>query len=261
MNGKRAGCLCPREQYERSYVLLPPTADGDWVAAAGWATEDFRFTIGYSADDAGIGPEARVVYAVNPDDWDDDLFAWFATHYPGVVYWQFDAESPADLGVQLCPPLEDDIALSQNDEQWADVDLGECPGGETIGQAGCLLCCLAMMLRREYAVDIRPPLLNKLLAQSGVPFVHDDLLMWHDAIRLFGAFNTSRKDNFQPTSHGLAQMLDEGWAVALARHDYKHFVYLERVEGQAFHVIDPWDGRRKTWGMYDAGGIRAAQRC
>jgi hypothetical protein len=88
----------PREQYARTYVLLPPDAGEDWAAAAvkgGWK---FRFTIGGSADDAGIGDlERRRVVAVNPQKWTDDLAAFFAEHYPGVVYVPVKAESPLEL--------------------------------------------------------------------------------------------------------------------------------------------------------------------
>ncbi len=96
----------PREQYSRVYVLLPPTATNPaWVTAvanATWATR--RFTIGASADDAGIGNlHARMVVAVNPQDWGTapPLDQWFAQYYSGVVYVPLYADSPDDLANQL----------------------------------------------------------------------------------------------------------------------------------------------------------------
>ena len=78
----------PRVQYERTYVLLPPNADvavGLAVVDATW--DAYRYTIGGSADDAGIGDlEARRVIAINPAQWDGDLAAFFKTYYPGVKY-------------------------------------------------------------------------------------------------------------------------------------------------------------------------------
>ncbi len=89
----------PREPYERTYVLLPPQADRAWaeaVVAATWDTR--RFTVGGSADDAGIGdlPVRRVI-AVNPEGWPGDLTAFFATYYPGVVLIPVTASTPQEL--------------------------------------------------------------------------------------------------------------------------------------------------------------------
>ena len=89
----------PRAQYERTYVLLPPDADASWALAVVDGTWDqFRYTVGSSADDAGIGDlDARRVIAVNPGKWPSDLRAFFAEHYPGVAYVPIEAASPADL--------------------------------------------------------------------------------------------------------------------------------------------------------------------
>jgi hypothetical protein len=93
----------PREQYARTYVLLPPDADVAWAQAAvegGW--DPLRFTVGGSADDAGIGDlERRRVVAVNPQNWPDDLEAFFDTHYPGVLYVPVTAETPEELPGKL----------------------------------------------------------------------------------------------------------------------------------------------------------------
>ncbi|MBN1262135.1 MAG: M23 family metallopeptidase [Anaerolineae bacterium] len=101
----------PRTQYARTYVLLPPTADASWavaVVAAAWDTQ--RFTIGGSADDAGIGElDFRRIIAVNPEEWGDDLGKFFNTHYPGVRYVPIEAASPSELTDQLheIPALPD----------------------------------------------------------------------------------------------------------------------------------------------------------
>jgi len=89
----------PRVGYHRTYVLLPPDADSVWakaVVAGGWDRR--RFTIGGSGDDAGIGDlDFRRVVAVNPDEWEDDLYTFFETHYPGVFYTRVRAETPEAL--------------------------------------------------------------------------------------------------------------------------------------------------------------------
>jgi hypothetical protein len=93
----------PREPYARTYVLLPPGADAAWARAvvdAAWDTH--RFTIGGSADDAGIGDlDFRRIIAVNPIAWGDDLFAFFETYYAGVSYVPVDADTPQELADQL----------------------------------------------------------------------------------------------------------------------------------------------------------------
>jgi hypothetical protein len=61
-----------------------------------------RWTIGGSADDAGIGDlDNRVVVAVNPAQWGDDLQGFFKKHYPGVVYRPVQASTPEALKTKL----------------------------------------------------------------------------------------------------------------------------------------------------------------
>jgi hypothetical protein len=90
----------PREQYSRTYVLLPPQAGPEWVEAIldSGAWERNRWTIGGSADDAGIGALAdKTVLAVNPQAWGDDLAAFFRRYYPGTRYVPLNAATPAEL--------------------------------------------------------------------------------------------------------------------------------------------------------------------
>jgi len=93
----------PRDQYARTYVLLPPDADEPWALAvvdAMW--DDHRYTIGSSADDAGIGDlDVRRVIAVNPGAWPADLRAFFEEYYSGVAYTAVEADTPAELEQKL----------------------------------------------------------------------------------------------------------------------------------------------------------------
>lgn len=93
----------PREQYARTYVLLPPDAGEAWALEAVDATWDqHRYTIGGSADDAGIGDlDVRRVIAVNPGKWSGDLQAFFEEYYPGVEYIPVEASTPAELKQKL----------------------------------------------------------------------------------------------------------------------------------------------------------------
>jgi len=90
------GCVPPREDYERIYVLLPPGAGDVWfqaVAASGvW--QRYRWTVGGSADDAGVGPSVRRVIAVNPHLWPSDLKSFFDSYYEGVDFFAITAATP-----------------------------------------------------------------------------------------------------------------------------------------------------------------------
>jgi len=91
--------VVPREQYERTYLLLPPGAGDAWfqaLSASGiWARH--RWTVGGSADDAGIGPAKRRVIAVNPHMWPSDLGVFFETYYAGLEYLPLVVATPAEL--------------------------------------------------------------------------------------------------------------------------------------------------------------------
>ena len=93
----------PRIQYERTYVLLPPEGGPAWAAAVAEATWDtHRYTVGGSADDAGIGDlDIRRVIAINPWEWTDDLEAFFAEYYEGVEYIPMEAVTPEELKVKF----------------------------------------------------------------------------------------------------------------------------------------------------------------
>lgn len=95
----------PRVQYERTYVLLPPGADDSWARAVvqgGW--DQYRYTIGSSADDAGIGDlDVRRVLAVNPQKWGEptSLKDFFSKYYPGIEYRTVTASTPDELAQKL----------------------------------------------------------------------------------------------------------------------------------------------------------------
>jgi len=95
----------PRIQYKRTYVLLPPNADAAWArAVVQGAWDEKRYTIGSSADDAGIGDlDVRRVIAVNPHEWPGSLGLadFFNQFYPGIEYRPITAATPAELAQKL----------------------------------------------------------------------------------------------------------------------------------------------------------------
>jgi hypothetical protein len=93
----------PRTQYERTYVLLPPNAHATWArAVVQGAWDEKRYTVGGSADDAGIGDlDVRRVIAINPQEWNGSLEAFFEQYYPGITYKPITAATPAELAQKL----------------------------------------------------------------------------------------------------------------------------------------------------------------
>ncbi len=93
----------PRVPYSRTYLLLAPHADKTWALAAVAATWDrYRFTIGRSADDAGLGDlDNRRVISINPEAWGGDLAAFFADYYPGVTFVPIQVDSPTSLAAAI----------------------------------------------------------------------------------------------------------------------------------------------------------------
>lgn len=97
----------PREQYARTYWLLPQTATQVQFPRALTLAYPTRGTVGFSADDAGIGDldsrDVRVLW-FTPTDWDRDaLDAFFAQWYPGVTIIHEFIDIPP-VGPQPQPP-------------------------------------------------------------------------------------------------------------------------------------------------------------
>jgi len=94
----------PRNRYSRTYMLLPEQAGREWVEAiiTSQAWQRNRWTIGYSADDAGIGDlDSRTVLIVNPSAWAEPIESWFSLWYPGVITRSLYASTPDQLRSKL----------------------------------------------------------------------------------------------------------------------------------------------------------------
>lgn len=90
----------PEREYERTYRLLPQGATLDEAVEAMRAGYESRQTVGFSADDAGLdAPQLtrRCVIATAPEDWPDDLEAFFKEYYPGVELEYAEESQPAEL--------------------------------------------------------------------------------------------------------------------------------------------------------------------
>jgi len=115
----------PRVQYERVYVLLAPDHDEPWAYAVidgSWRNK--RYTLGGSADDAGIGNLGiRRVLAVNPEEWgpgDDGtgLSGFYRQYYPGIIYEPIKVGTPAELRAFLAGEVPAPPPSSFRFEYW-----------------------------------------------------------------------------------------------------------------------------------------------
>jgi hypothetical protein len=90
-------------QYERVYVLLPASLPQEMVLAAARVAHENGATLGFAADDAGLGDlDRRRVVCVSPDQIGDGLNqAWYDLYYPGVEFTAVYARNPSDLEQKL----------------------------------------------------------------------------------------------------------------------------------------------------------------
>lgn len=90
----------PRIDYERTYVLVSPEVEIESVEAMLDTAFQHRYTLGYSADDAGIGNlSTKRVIAIDPNGWNGDLREFFETYYndPPVQYLPLEYTSEYQL--------------------------------------------------------------------------------------------------------------------------------------------------------------------
>ena len=76
----------PRINYSRTYWLIPPGATDEQAKRVFEMALSSRGTVGFSADDAGIGalPNRRVI-VFDEDRWGGEMDQWYAQYYPGVT--------------------------------------------------------------------------------------------------------------------------------------------------------------------------------
>jgi hypothetical protein len=92
----------PREQYVRTYILLPTDVDPEMAQAAMRVALGRSITVGFVPDDAGIGDlDRRRVICVNPDRIGTGMGAWFNQFYPGVEYIAITADNAGELEAKL----------------------------------------------------------------------------------------------------------------------------------------------------------------
>lgn len=89
--------LPPRVDYTRRYVLLHPSDAEAIQNAALQAGKLKKYTVGYSADDVGLGVGLltnRIGILVNPHLWGGDMVNWYNQFYPGTQISQITSNDP-----------------------------------------------------------------------------------------------------------------------------------------------------------------------
>lgn len=217
----------PRVQYARVYVLLPPDATMDEAQRVMEEHLSQRHTVGWSADDAGVGDlEEKRAIIVDPHRWKDDILAFFDEYYPEV-------EVGAEYTVN--PWL-----VCQRDGRWKDRGFGE--GCVTIGSAGCFITCLAMVLR-FYGLDknATPVTVDSALGLDG--YGYDEkagcrcLAEWEDVNSDLGLSIRKVTDNAVVDAwlgKGRCAMAE----VRLGGH--QHFVLVTGRDRKGYRCLDPW---------------------
>ena len=87
----------PRIQYAREYWLMPQDIKSDEVLQVATAAFTHKATIGWSADDAGIGDlDSKTVRLIYPDRHPGGMAQWFENHYPGTdIVYGYPQPAPA----------------------------------------------------------------------------------------------------------------------------------------------------------------------
>jgi len=214
----------PRTQYERTYVLMPPDVTIEEVHDAVDEYFPDRRTIGFSADDAGIGDlDMRRVLAIEPGRWADDLEAFFAEHYPGVEYIPVETEKG------------ESILFCQCDSPWASEKLAGENCDKTICQQGCWVCDCASALR-HYRIDdeATPSTVNQKLGSDG--FSGCDCL--HSAMKTKLGLEVVKKSYSDTEAQDW--LAHDVCLAEILPTDYQHFVLVTRVEDERYWMLDPW---------------------
>ena len=218
----------------RNVIFIPDTADKAYFAAASIALNQNQ----------GV-PSAILSY-------DPRLVPAPITRLPRERVVEIPLYSPLELAVEISPRTESFVYISQRDRRWSKARLGE--GGETIGQSGCFVTALAMLLEDVYGTVIWPDALADLLVLERDCF-NGDYLDWIAVAKRFSRFTdaTRRNGRFEPGN--LRMLIDQGARIIVANPKISHFAYLLDVT-DGYLVADPIAGIVKWRAV---GGIRSVK--
>lgn len=219
----------------RNIIFIPDGADRAYFAAASIALNQ----------DQGI-PSAILSY-------DPRLVPALVADLPSERVTRISLYSPLELAVMISPRAEQFVYLSQRDRRWARARLGE--GGETIGESGCFVTSLAMLLEYVYGTVIRPDALADVMVLERDCF-NGDYLDWIAVAKKFSRLTDAVRRNgaFEPGN--IRMLIDQGAKIIVANTKISHFAYLLGVTASGYRVADPISGMVEWRAI---GGIRSVR--
>lgn len=178
------------------------------------------------------------------------------------------AQAPRDATIVDFPRTEDGTPMIlQNDSHWGSVFIGNS-STQTIGQIGCALASIAMMLSRELGRDVTPLELNEVFKKSGA-FVGGGIF-WQKAMKVIeDTYKVTLPIDAKTTeddAEKLTELMDarlaEGKQMLLhvdTDGDGKpnHWVLLNRKEGEDYVIVDPSLGKEYRYRKQDDGSLKA----
>lgn len=158
--------------------------------------------------------------------------------------------------------------FSQQDRLWADDHLGT--SDRTIGQDGCAMTCVAMILA-HYGVTITPKSLNQYLSdhrgytyhdEKGITYANIDWAVSDDASNGTVQYEPLARRDWEGVAADLQVVngyLDAGQPVIAATRwsnveRLSHFVVIYRRAGSTYYMYDPMDPSATTVSFNDRYG-------
>lgn len=216
----------------------------------------WQYTSDGDVNDDGV-PDGRQMgfetEALDLNVWMEDSIETFSAYCNGIAI------------PPVTPPVTEDetnkdvkldgiVLFSQRDEKWRNDRLGT--SASTIGGYGCLITCAASLLC-YFGNSIDPGRLNKLLTEKGL-YYNGNLFQWDSLDDLFNVkidwTNFIDCATVPAPLDKIDALLAEKRPV-IVKVDFdtndddidQHWVMIFGKRGNDYIILDPWDGKEKTF--------------
>lgn len=138
---------------------------------------------------------------------------------------------------------------SQRDDPWKDDKLGF--GNTTIGQYGCVITSMAMMLSHAMNAEITPPLVNEgMVRVKGFTGENGNEVLWAYLARAFPAIQFISYNHYEttaaPTDYIDAALSHGDYIIVRVDHNLNtsdvddHFILITGGNEDQYTIHDPW---------------------
>ncbi len=216
----------PREQYEKTGVLLPLDVTRPEAHNLLDKYYDDKRSLFFSADDVAVGDlDKRTVIAHRPSSWPGDLKKFYEEHYPGITY---------------IPIVERDY-VAQCDLPWKDYHYG-MGTQTTVCAAGCWICDVVNALK-YFDIDpaATPITVDEQIGAEG--YTSSGRMKWSAMPQLGIEVVKSTTDTEEAKA-----WLDQGRVcfAEVAPLTLEHFVMVTEHRDGKYWMVDPLSGK-ETW--------------